>query len=427
MPNDFYSGESGGVIVAGLTTAPSITGSVWTPTRNGSGDVVFGNWAGLPANTWLDVAGSVLNDVIETPHYLNGYGSDGAHNIIDAWSGAAWDNSNNRMYISGGGHADTHCCDTGIYKVEVASLQFSRVADRQPISQAQYWSSGVFYDGNSSAPYNTPLKNGVPSAWHTYNGLVFLPPVVMGNTEGGVYYHGSARSIYDLDTDTYSACHWNSPDHDSLDWSNQAAFLDGSTIYLPLSSWYHYRFDLTQTEATDWSATSNGKWLSARSGNTIISSSDSVIWGTFPERREEVCFMPGGARTRLRYGQAIDAGVADWDAYFDTITLTSSDGSHADFNDSNLVANGKFGQPGFCYDHGTATLYVVSSTAGGEVYKITGIAGNTWTTQKLTGTGVLRVTYNGAYGRVRLANIAGQKVLVRVASTTTPIEVMRLT
>lgn len=408
------------------TAGPSITDSVWTPARDGSGNVVSTDWAGLPLNTWLDVAGGVMNDVIETPHLLNGSGSDGAHNIIDAWGGAAWDASTNRMYISGGGHGDSNACETGVYAVDTAKLTFSRVVDRQALSQGQVWNGSAFVDGNNQAPYNVPLKNGVPSSWHTYNGLVFLTPAFMGNTNGGVYYHGSTRAIINLDNGTYSTCHWNPPEIDSADWSNQAAFLDGSIIYAPISSWYHKRFDLSQIEATQWSATSTGKWLSSMSANNVMSTSSSSIWGTLPERREEISFMNGGARTRFRYGQAIDAGASVLDAYFDTITLTSTDGSHTDFNNTNLIDDGKLAQCGFCYDHASATLYLTSSTAGGEVYKITGIAGNTWTTEKMTGTGVRRFTAKGAYGRVRLANIAGKKVLVRVASTTTPIEVMRL-
>lgn len=421
-----YSCASGGVIYAGRFSAPGITNYVWTPARDGNGNVISSDWAGLPLNTWLDVAGGVLNDVIQTPHLLTAAGADGAGAIVAAWGGAAWDAANNRMYLSGGGHGDSHCCETGIYMVDTASLKFSRVADRQPVSQQQGWNGTAFVDTNSQAPYSIPLKNGVPSSWHTYNGNVFIPPSVMGNTNGGVFTMGSARSTYNLDTHTYSTTHWNTPEHDSLDWSNQAAFLDGHVIYAPLNSWFHQRFDLSQSEVTDWSATSSGKWLSGITSNVIISSNEQATWGVLSERREEVCFRYGGSRVRLRYGQAIDANATDWTPYFDTITLTSSDGSHLDFNDTNQDANAKLGQPGFCYDHVTGALYLVSSTAGGEVYKLTGIASNTWNVEKMVGTGVRRVSYKGAYGRTRLATVAGKKVLIRVATTTTPIEVMRI-
>lgn len=425
---DSHQVASGSVIAAGRHVAPVIVGSVWMPTRDGIGNVISTDWTGLPLNTWLDVAGATMESVIETPHYTAISGGDSSHAIIDAWGGAGWDATTNRMYLNGGGHGDSSQCETGIYVLDALKLSFGRVSDRQPLSQNQSWDSAsqTFNDSITYPPCSIPLKNGVPSSWHTYNGVVFVPPAVMGNSNGGIYIQGSARSVYDLDSHTYSITHWNSPNHDALDWSNQAAFIDGSTIYAPLNAWYHHRFDLSQTEATDWNANSKGKWLSGRLGNTIISTSENAIWGTFPERREEVSVLPSGVVTRLRYGQAIDSASAVWDAYFDTITLTSSDGSHSEFNSTNLSVNGKLGQAGFCYDHPTQTLYLVPAIAGSEIYKISGIAGATWTVQKLVVSGSMRPSYKGLYGRCRIANISGKKVLVRVSSTTAPIQVMRL-
>lgn len=82
-----YVIASGEPLGAGRFIAPSISGGIWTPDRDAAGNVLRGNWDGLPLNTWLTVDGQVLNDVIETPHYINAYGSDGSAHIIGAWSG----------------------------------------------------------------------------------------------------------------------------------------------------------------------------------------------------------------------------------------------------------------------------------------------------------------------------------------------------
>lgn len=425
--DDYYGCSSGGVISGGRYVAPSIDGATWAPARDGQGNVLAGNWAGLPLNTWLEVDGQVLNDVIEIPHYLNGYGSDGSAHIIGAWSGGAWDYMNQRLYMSGGGHADSHCCDVGVYMLDVAKLHLSRVVDRQPQTQQQAWDANThqLIDANNTAPTNCPLKNGVPGASHTYHALVWVPPSVMGNSQGGLFYPGPARAIINLDNNSYSTCNWFNPDNDGLDWSNCAAFIDGSKLYGPISYWNHWKFDLAQTQATDWSETSLGYFGNGVSADINIPVG-SALWGWLPERREEFSFQGSSLRNRMRYGEAIDASATNWTAYGDAITLTSFDDSHLDFNSTTLVDGALMNSAGVCYDHATETIYIVPNTVGGLLYKITGLDGNTWTTEKISGTGMLTGAGHGTYGRARLATFAGKKFLVRITSTTTPVEVMRI-
>ena len=80
----------------------------------------------LPLNRWVSADTNQLDSVVPTPRYPTFLGQpDGSRNIVNAWSGAAWDYINQRMYLSGGGHADSHFCENGIYELSVDTLRFS--------------------------------------------------------------------------------------------------------------------------------------------------------------------------------------------------------------------------------------------------------------------------------------------------------------
>ena len=109
---------------------------------------------------------------------------------------------------------------------------------------------------------------------------------------------------------------------------------------------------------------------------------------------------------------ALDASATDFTPYTDTITLTSSDGSHADFNSTNLVESAGGSSPagylnaaGAAYDHATSTVWIQGNDVGSNLYRITGISGTTWTTTKYTG---VAATYgeNGVNGNYHRFNIA---------------------
>lgn len=421
----------------------SISGVTWTPNRDTSGAVIASDWAGLPLNSWLEVAGQVLNDVVQLPHYTNYVGGDGSHSITDAWCGMAWDYQSRLGYISGGGHSDSASCETGVYMLDANKLTFARIRDREPMSQTQnwwadpnqHWPTGVI---NSLVPYDTfqfpsgPLLNGTPGAMHTYDGLVWIPPATMGNTKGGFFYPGLAKAVYDLDTGTYSTCHYNNPLHDSSQWVNTGAFIEGHRIYSAHDYWYHWCFDINGTEATDWSATSRGKFnkngISASTAATV----GSATWGWLRERRETFN-INGTYKSRVRYGNAVDAGAdgsaqyTDWSPYIDTLTLTSTDGSHNDFAGANLSGMGMLVNPGCVYEPETDTVFVQPNLSGFPAYRISNLNSNTWTVTKLaSSTAATRSCVNGTFGKMRRFTLNGHSYLVRVTDNYHPIQVMRV-
>jgi hypothetical protein len=69
---------------------------------------------------------------------------------------------------------------------------------------------------------------------------------------------------------------------------------------------------------------------------------------------------------------------------------------------------------------------------GGLLYKITGkttgalSVDTVWNTEKIAGTGALKRSGVGTYGRMRLATVGGKKVLVRITAVNDPVQVMRV-
>lgn len=430
--NDSHSCASGGSIFAGRAGSSPvvINGNLWTPNRDAGGVVLASDWQNLPLNQYVSAVGGVMNDVIETPHYPSDFGPDGSGSITRAWCGASCDYVGKAMHFFGGGHGDSSACENGVYKLDVSKLQFSRIRNRTPLASLQQWdiNTGALgdFDYHHGAIY-PPQKDGAPGARHTYSGMLFIPATVLGNASGGVLSSGNSRSVLDLDTGTWRTPHWNNPLHDFQDWSNMTAFLEGNKVYHSLGYWFHHRYDLSQTEATDWSPTSFGKLdYGFVTSDKQMNAGSSSIWCWLPERREEMCITGGAIRNRIRYGQALDEGFAtNWSNYFDAITLTSSDGSHADFSAAKMI-QGDLSNSGCEYDHTTGAIYIQPNQSGTQLYKITGIATNTWNVQKIGGSNSLSLSENGAYGKFRILTLGGKKVIVRVTLTTGYVEVMRI-
>jgi hypothetical protein len=435
------------VPVAPSNPAPQATkstfdGLVWTPGRDSMGNILPSDLNQLQPFVWYNVggAGSILNSVIETPHYPKprSPGTDGSSGIVTAWGGAAWDHVSQTMYISGGGHGDTHECDTGVYALKATTLSFERVVNRQ----------FRWYDLENSTPgnprfgddpafggwaMNLPLKNGVPSSFHTYDGLVWIPPQTMqlvlgkSNAKGGLFYPGTCRAVINLDDQSYSNPHFLP----TPDFSYQIAMLDGSIVFGPRASFNFYRFDLAQREVSDWPGTtvlSQGKFLSgATSSKEFTYNYKCFCW--MRERREAVSFAGDQRATRLRYGAAIDSGSLEWTSFHEAITLTSANGSdHLDFSAANLqdIGTNLLCAAGAHYDHAGGSIWVQANTVGGSLYQVSGLDGTTWSVRKIGGSEAPTVCGQGTFGRFRIATIGTTKLALRVADTTNPLQVMRL-
>ena len=129
---------------------------------------------------------------------------------------------------------------------------------------------------------------------------------------------------------------------------------------------------------------------------------------------------------RVRHGQAIDAGAANWTPYHDAVELQSEDGSHLDFDAAALRDSGPLSNAGMHYDHDAGCLWVQAHPLGGLLYRIDGFDGSRWTVRRHAGTGALQPAGHGTWGRFRVARFGTVKLALRVTSTTQPTQVMRL-
>jgi hypothetical protein len=420
-------------------TPIQLTGTAWTPNRNGVGDVLTGDYGQLPANTWVTVAGTdnQITDIREAAVYPKSGGADGFPGVTDAWGGGAWNSSRLELYLSGGGHGDSSAAENGIYCVSAATMKASRVMNRAALATSLNWNGSALVSGEGfPSGANYPLSTGYPGSMHTYYGLVWIPPATMTTlglsapTRGGLFYPGNARSVINLDTGATTKLWWK---RSAPDQSYVTSILDGTTIIQPRADFSWQRWSMTGTETTDWAATSYDPapgTPSFGSQQTTCTSGTQFVYNSrtfcdMQERRECVSFA--FTTTRVRYGAAMDAGASDWTAYTDTITLVGA--GAADFVSGNFADGGTnmLNGAGARYDAAAGCIWVMGNRAGDQLYKVTGISTNTWTVTKIAGTGALTACGQGTFGKFAIFDRGGAKMALRVSSTSNAIEAMRIT
>jgi hypothetical protein len=139
-------------------------------------------WSSLGANTVLNnakLSGSVLVDCAGStpPAYCTGSGANYtfasfAHEVIDAWGGAAADTVNNRLIITGGGHVDYNGNQVYILDLNTNVMSID-------IGPTGNYATGTGIESNS---------DGTPTSRHSYEGLVYLP------NENAVFYWGNGNA-----------------------------------------------------------------------------------------------------------------------------------------------------------------------------------------------------------------------------------------
>lgn len=134
--------------------------------------------------------------------------------IVGAWSGAAWDEVNNRMIINGGGHADYHGNDT-----------YAVVFNSDDTITVQVWwyptqdFTGFNCDGDDQTALRVMADGSRPSV-HSYGGLAYI-----GN-DTVFLYGGSLASNAGIKDFSRWTIQWNGLEGDS-NWNNLV--IDGRT------------------------------------------------------------------------------------------------------------------------------------------------------------------------------------------------------
>ena len=424
-----------------------ISGNNWTPNRNSDNDVLATDWAQLPLNTWVYAATNTLSDALGPTGYPTSLGNtDGRASIMTAWCGAAWDWINGKMYVSGGGHSDSHICENGIYCFDKDTMRWTIAKARTAKSNAQKYNvatttfeTGFADSDGRNGSANSCMADGSPGASHTYDALNWIPPSVVGNTNGAILMFHYGKEVLDLDTGTYDTSHVR---HDNpsvangeVDMSYKIVFMDGWNAYHARASFQFRQWDFSPSSRSTiiWStylgggATSRGAFIRTIGGDLFEYGPKALAK---MEQRREIANFSGSGVKRLRYGQAIDAGnTTDWTSYSDSITLTSSDGSHTTLTTgSNYVdASGSLFACGAAYDATGDCIWIVSNFVGGPTYKVSGIStGNTWTTEIVSGASNLASVANGTYERCRLFTQGPSRMLMRATTVTNYTQIMRV-
>ncbi len=199
--NDNYSAGTGGSIYAGISPlAPPVNGwgqgaavgsvvdGVWTPGRDSNGLINEASVLNLPANTWVQVAGTELNyllALVEATGFNNAIDnyspSKDLRRVFVAWVGAC-DDGETLYFPRGGGHGDSsiNCIPSFHMRTMRWGLEAPPSNPREPGFEwhPNYKASGNFtpYRGADNGTIDTDglyrdiVPNGYPTSAHTYNG-----------------------------------------------------------------------------------------------------------------------------------------------------------------------------------------------------------------------------------------------------------------
>lgn len=428
--------------MASAGPAIRVAGDVWTPHADAALRVPDSDFDQLPVNRWLFVDTHTLDDIVPRPRYATKLGrDDGSPSIVNAWCGAAYDYAGQRLYLSGGGHADSHVCENGVYALSADTLRFTTVRERSPQSAAQRWDAAARRPVPVSGPSDPlnesadmPLADGTPGASHTYDALEWVPPSVAGNSRGALLMFHTTKAVLDLDTGRYDVAHFDTSEL-AVEMSYKILVADGWNAVHTRADFFHRLWDFAPTarSATTWSTDSRGRLLGqAQSGTRVVNSHKTLV--RMPQRREFVVMAaPGGVpqHVRVRLGQALDSGRRqDWAAFHERITLASDDGSHRDFERAEAWLDTAPETPLFAaggtYDHWGRCLWLQSNLEGGPLYRIDGLDGATWRVQRVAGPAALSTALNGTYHRCQVIVRGTTRCVLRVTSTTGRPEICRV-
>ena len=188
---DSYSAATGQGIYGGRynTVSMDVVNNVWTPTKDGNGDILGGSWSNLPLDEWCSVAGTELQGLRDAlvaagrnPAVID-HGT-GAYELatFNAWVGCATDLTNGDVWVPwGGGHADSSM--NGVWHINLERMGSWDVAlaPSDPAAVGYEWSAD-YKASNNFTTYQPALDDpgdilpdGMPTSRHQYNGVWYDP------------------------------------------------------------------------------------------------------------------------------------------------------------------------------------------------------------------------------------------------------------
>ena len=112
----------------------------------------------LQPGHWVELPGTKIRTVAPS-QFIDGVNIGDVKNVINAWSGGAFDTVNNRFFIKGGGHASYG--GNEVYSYDVDDGVLTRIWGPSPFAG---WTDG-----------DTLMPDGAPVAAHSTDHIVYIP------------------------------------------------------------------------------------------------------------------------------------------------------------------------------------------------------------------------------------------------------------
>jgi hypothetical protein len=131
-PGSVFEGWSGAcaglnpTCIVPLQAARSVAARFGSPADPRSPGAVDALIAAMPPNSWRELPNTEMREVCPLPYehpYL-------CETVITAWSGGAYDASRERMFVYGGGHADSYY--NNVFVFDLVSMQWRRLSEMSP-------------------------------------------------------------------------------------------------------------------------------------------------------------------------------------------------------------------------------------------------------------------------------------------------------
>ncbi len=165
---------------------------------------------------WKEISATQLADYTFdwSPDPVPGYQSA----IMSAWSGGAFDQTRNRLLVTGGGHTDYGGQE--IYAFDLDTLSWSQV------------SAAENYDDldNATCNYEDRTANNLPKAQHTYGGLAYIEPLdSLCDTRGSVGYQSCGAYAAELACYSFTTQSWSFDTSVTSGGTYRSGAVDGAT------------------------------------------------------------------------------------------------------------------------------------------------------------------------------------------------------
>jgi hypothetical protein len=171
--------------------------AVMQPAFGSDGRVSEAFWSSLPLRTWIEVAGTRMDQLLrKLPPGFQDLGVEGFSAITADWSGAAFDSETGRIWCCGGGHLGSS--NNGLYELDLERMSWRIAMQPSLYTPADLAASKAEWNQTDKKwidfwqGYHVGedwWRDGKPTALHTYGDIEFVPGV--GVVRGGRlhYWH----------------------------------------------------------------------------------------------------------------------------------------------------------------------------------------------------------------------------------------------